>query len=145
MATTTTKSRSHEGKRGKVYIVQSEANVTKCAAADVPGRSCTHSQAMISCQRTGISHVNSLIYVAAASPSALQLSWQEERAARLALTDIYRDTKMRSCTARSQELSQNCRRNIWRRRFSLSRLCVAIRMHATRSCNCIAFLVCSLT
>lgn len=37
-----------------------------------------------------------------------------KRGLRASLTDIYRDTKMRSCTARSQELSQKCRWNIWR-------------------------------
>lgn len=77
--------RSREGRRGKVCIVQSEANVTKCAAADVPGRSCTRSQKRWFPVSVDGNIPRKSTYAVAAS---LQLSWQEERVAPRSLTFI---------------------------------------------------------
>lgn len=88
-------------------IVQSEPNVTKRAAADVPGR-CLYTLASddflsedgnIPCKST---------YARGRGLAAARCNCRDrKKGLRASLTDIYRDTKMRSCTARSQELSRN--------------------------------------
>lgn len=79
---------SREGRRGKVYIVQSEANVTKRAAADVPGR-CLYTFASDDfLSKDGNIPRKSTYARSRPRRGSLQLSWQEERVAPRSLTFI---------------------------------------------------------
>lgn len=133
--------RSREGRRGKVYIVQSEANVTKRAAADVPGRCLYTLTSDDFLSEDGNIPRKSTYARSRPRRGSLQLSWQEERVAPRSLTFIVtrkwgrvRGQKSRAGLAK---LRRRCR-NIWHEGFHHGRDGRDACNFSVRSRNCIA-------